>query len=567
MAANSVFDKLVSGLSSGERRDMLRRIASSATSPKPVPPAHEEAAIDLDEEYAQLGPLRRLIVLLVALFTGRERLSVVEGHLLRDLGRRVNSVLPHGLDVSGQQLRPGAVEDLRKLAGSSRQFSAVLARAMGRERKAFVAFLAGLHAPEPQARLEHDTDPFRIGAAQPELSESDVRRRSMNEIDDVTATLPPATRQRIYTDVRALHQLMTLSSFPFDRIITVFQPVPGGEPVAAPLSRIVDDLARLAAIFEGLRQDPSPVLFQSLGLFQEQDRLGEDDQAVETLVRERIDALVAAYNDVRAFERHYPLSDLVRIAHNNIHFRPTAPSGGEDWYAQWKSFWRERADEANRRYAYQRRIDATIGTARTTLGLDRVEPFPGYPPSGLDEPARHGLSAGILRLVMEQVVEDEVSAPVAVLYRDGEFYKADNRADMDRAWQNLQRLRTDVANLEVRLRPTGDLGMSWAQTLDRSIPADEARERQLVLVATIDSDASALLHRAVDVFRLLGDILQGVLYGTVGGRYDTISNLAQLGGRSTNGFAAKLEAAHVRCKAAADVLTDLQNVETSVQRA
>ncbi|HKJ86452.1 MAG TPA: DUF5312 family protein [Spirochaetia bacterium] len=564
MAEFTVFDKLVSSLSSSERRDMLQRIASSVQVAEPNSQVSDDRVIDLDESYRQMGLFRRLVVLLIAFFTGRERLSVVESYLLRDLGRKVNATLPHGFDSVQQQLRPGAAEDFRRLAESARRFSGVLGRVMGRERKAFVAFLAGLHAPEVQEQLVRDTDPFRIGAAQPELREGDVKRRALNEVEESIATLSPTLRQRIYTDVRSLHQLMTLSSFPFDRLISVFQPVAGGDAVPAPLSRIVDELARLAGVFEGLRQDPSGVLFEALGLFQEQDRLEEDDASVERIVQENVDSLSSAYSRIREFPVHYPLSDLVRIAHANIHFRPTTPGGGEDWLAHWKSFWRERVDSAHRRYAYQRRVDAIVGKAQTALNLTDVGQFPGYPPSGLDDPARHGLSTGILRSVMEEVYEREVAGPVGMLYREGEFYKSDNRADMDRAWHAMQRLATDVANLEVRLRPTGDLGMSWAQTEDDSIPADAARERQLVLVATIDSDASALLHRATETFRLLGEILQGVLYGTVGGRYDTVSNLAELGGRNAAAFTTKLESAHVKCKAVAEVLTDLQNTETSI---
>ncbi len=565
MAEFTVFDKLVSSLSSSERREMLQRIASSVEVVESDSVLSDEEVVDLDERFRQMGLFRRFIVVLIAFFTGRERLSVVESYLLRDLGRKVNARLPHGFDWVQQQLRPGAVEDFRQLADSARRFSGVLGRVMGRERKAFVAFLAGLHAPDVQEQLVRDTDPFRIGATQPELREGEVKRRALNEVEESIGTLSPTLRQRIYTDVRSLHQLMALSSFPFDRLISVFQPVAGGEPVPAPLSRIVDELARLSALFEGLRQDPSGVLFEALGLFQEQDRLQEDDAAVERIVQENVDSLSSAYARIREFPVRYPLNDLVRIAHANIHFRPTPPGGGEDWPAHWKSFWRERVDSAHRRYAYQRRIDAIVGKAQTALGLEVVDHFPGYPPSGLDEPARHGLSAGILRSVMNEVYEREIAGPVGAIYRDGEFYKSDNRADMDRAWRAMQRLATDVANQEVRLRPTGDLGMSWAQTEDDSISTDAAKERQLVLVATIDGDASALLHRATETFRLLGEILQGILYGTVGGRYDTVSNLAELGSRNAGAFMKKLESAHVKCKAVAEVLTDLQNTETSIE--
>ncbi len=566
MAAYSVFDKLVARLSSSERQTMLERIASSIKIAEPDDGLPDDEVIDLEESYRRMGLFRRFAIFLLAFFTGRDRLSVVEGYLLRDLARKVASAIPHGFDTVQLAFRPASVEDFRRLSERARRFAGVLARVMGRERRAFVAFLASIHAPEVQERLVADTDPFGIGAAQPELKDADVRRRALNEVDSITSTLSPQIRSRIYTDVRVLHQLMTLSAFPFDRLIAVFQPVAGGEPVPAPLSRVAEELARLSAVYEGMRPDPSPVLFEALGLYQNQDRLDEDDEVVEELVRRHVESLAAAYTEIREFGRRYPFTDLVRIAHANVHYRPTAAGGGEDWFAHWKGFWRDRAEDAWRRYSYQRRVDAVVSTAVSTLGLRGAEPFPGYPPSGLDEPARHALSMGILRASME-LCERELSAPIGALYRDGEFYKADNRAEMDRAWHAMKRLQTDVANMEVRLRPTGDLGMAWAQSGQDTLPAEAARERQLSLVATIDGEASAMVRRGVETFHLIGEILEGVLYGTVGGRYDTVANLSELGGRSPEGFAKRLEDAHVRSKAAAGILSDLLGVETSIEGA
>lgn len=567
MAEYSVFDKLVAGLSTSERRDMLQRIASSVKVIESDETPDEYATVDLEERFQRMSLLRRLVVILVAFFTGRELLSVVETYLLRDLGRTVNARLPHGLDTVQEQLRPGAMEDFTRVSEHCRRFADILSRVMGRERRAFVAFLASLHAPEAHERLVRDTDPFSIAAEQPELKEADVRRRALNEVEEAVSTLPPAIRQRIYTDVRGLHNLMLLSSFPFDRIRLAFEPAPGGDPVPVPISRIVDELARLAGIFEGLRQDPSPVLFEALALYEERDQLEGEDDTVERVVQEHVNRFAEAYEQIREFARRYPLVDLVRIAHANIHFRPTPPGGGEDWFNQWKGFWRDRVEETHRRYAYHRRVESLLSQARSALEVESIGAFPGYPPSGLDQPARHGLSMGLLKVFFDEVFDREVAGPVGVLYREGEFYKADNRAEMDRAWRAIERLQTDLANFEVRLRPTGDLGMAWRQANEDSMPADAARERRLSLVASIDGETSALLHRAVETLRLIGELIQGVLYGTVGGRYDTVSNLGELGGRSAAGYVKRLEQAHVRVKGTADALSDLQNVESTMDAA
>ena len=562
MASYSVFDKLVSGLSSNERRDMLERIASAVTLGPPDEEPEQDRVVDLNESFAQMGVFRRLIIIVTAFFSGRERNSIVEGYLLRDLSRRVNAALPGGLDAVQLALRPAAIDDFRKLSEDARVFSGILGRVMGKEHRSFVAFLAGLHAPDAQRQLVDDTDPFSVGGARPELSLVEVKRHTISALEGIVTTLSPKIRQRIYTDVRAAHHMMALSSFPFDRVIGAFEGAPGAEPIPAPLARLSEDLVRLANVFQGLRQEASPVLFQALSFYQEQDRLEESDEKLEAVVTEEVNQFSSAYQRIREFRKAYPIPDLVRLARSDINFKAVPGAGGEDWFAQWKGFWRDRIESQHRRYSYDRRLDGVVAKATELLNGRQVRVFPGYPPTGLDRPARHGLSAGLMSLVLGEVADHEILGPTGEIFREGEFYKADNRTDFDRAWSDLQQVKTEVANMEVRLRPTGDLGISWKQAQDDSLPAEAAEERQLSIIARIDSDASALLHRCVDTLRLLGEILQGVLYGTVGGRYDTISNLGELGGRDPAAFIKRLERAHVLSKGVADLLSDLQNVES-----
>ncbi len=568
MIASSVFDKLVGHLSSSERRDMLRRIASSVATAEPETVPADDSALDLDEAYRTMGVMRRFLIVLLAFFSGRDRSSIVEGYLLRDLARRVAATIPCGFDAAQHQFRAASASDFRMLADRARRFAGVVARVMGRERRSFIAFLVGLHAPEVQERLVSDADPFAIGAATPGIRDPDVKRRAHHEVEQITGTLSPDVRRRIYTDVRALHQLSALSSFPFDRIVGPFSPVGEGEPVPVPVRRIVDELSRLATVYDGLRPDPSGVLFEALGLSQEPDRLDGDDAAVEKLVQRNVEALAAAYSDIREIGRRYPLADLVRIGNGTVHARPAEAAGGEDWFAQWKGFWRDRVEEAHRRYSYQRRVDAAIETARSALELRSTDGFPGYPPTGLDQPTRHGLSAGILRVVMEGVFAHEIVPPLGALYRDGEFYNAENRIDLDRMWHSAERLRTDLATLEVRLQPAGDLGAAWNEASAAGLPQDAVGDRKSEIAASIDRDASTLVRGAIEIFHVLAQILEGVLAGTVGGRYDTVGNLDELAGeRSPVAFRKSLELAHARCAAAVGVLSDIHDAETSIEGA
>jgi hypothetical protein len=565
MAEFSVFDKLVGKLSSAERRSMLERIASSVEIAAPAAPeGGPEITVDVEAEYGKMGVLRRFIVVLVAMFTGRDKLSVVEARLLSDLRRRTASRTPD-FDSVRDQLRPSALESFRRLASSARHFAAPLSRVMGRERAPFIAFLAGLHAPDVQQRLLVDSDPFAVSEKNPELKENEVKRRAVLSMEETLVTLPAEIRSLIYHDVRAIHHLMALASFGFERLLQEFTPVAGGQAVPVPVVRVANDLGKLAGILNGLYPGPSPVLLEALSVYQEQDRLNETDEEVEGFLRRDVNEGNEAYAEIVSFAGRYPVSDLVRLGHGNIHWRCVPLSGGEDWFAVWKGFWQERIDSLYRRYSFKRRVDELSQEAHNTLRLADVRPFPGYPPSDLDNPAKHGLSLGLARAAFGEVYSKELQGPLTVLYRDGEFYKADNRSEFDDAMREIERVRTDIANLEVRLQPGGDLGILWNQTVDGSLDNDVAVERQLALANQIDADSSALVRRTINVFRTIGNVLEGVLYGTVGGRYDTVSNLGRLGGDNAKEVTRGLEGAHARSKAIAELLGEMINLESLKQ--
>ncbi len=566
MAEYSVFDKLVTRLSTSERKDMLERIASAVKPFEGEPDSTtEDHSVDLDNEYQRLGLLERLIVAIVALFTGRDKLSVVEGRLLREVRRRAASATSN-FDASRDLLRPSALEGFRSLANAARHFSGPLSRVMGRERAPFVAFLAGLHAPEVQQRLLTDADPYEIAEKAPELPTPDVRRRATLAVEEILVILPPQIRHLIYKDVRTLHHLMALSSFSFERITSEFTPTTGGDAIAVPLSRIADELGKLAGILKGLRPGPSALLLQAVSLYQDQDRLEETDERVEGLLQHDVDAARDAFGAIVDFAARYPIADLVRLAHSNIHWRAVPLSGGEDWFAVWKSFWKERVEHRFRTFAFKRQVENLLSDARRTLQMSSVEAFPGYPPSGLEHPAKHGLSLGVMRSILMELYAKNFKGPLTVLHDNGEFYKSDNRTEFDDVLRELEQLHTEIANLEVRLRPTGDLGMNWTKATSDTLSVEDAAERQKALANQLDADASALLRRAINTFRTLGELLQGVLYGAVGGRYDSVSNLGRLGGKESKEFIRTLESIHVRIKASGELLAELINAE-SLQRA
>lgn len=555
----SVFDKLVHNLSGHERREMLDRIRSSVEQPQEDgAPPEEPAVVDLELEYRKLGPLRRLVVLLTALFTGRERSDVVEQMLLRALARKVRDALPESFDATAVSLLPAFAMDVGTLAGHARHFASV-SHILARSRTTLVAFLFGLQAPSTQEELLHVVDLREIASAQPSLSDYSIKKHALASLDDLLAAIGSAKRQEVYHDVRLLHHLAALATYQFDHLVATFDG-PAGQQRAVPASRLAEELGKLAAILRGLWRAPSSALLEAICLYEHGEALSSQDgeATIQALV---IDSQRAAAG-IRAFVSKYPLADIIRLANRRMNYSVAQTAGGEDWFAQLRSFWRERIEDSYKRFVYERKQAQLLSQAAELLEVREVERFPGYPAGGPDGPTRHAVSLGLLRELFGPLYQNSIAPPLAQLFRDGQFYKADNRREFDEAYHEIDRVQTDIANFSSRLRPQGDFGASLENLMTSELSEEALGERRAEVYSAIDREAERVLKRAIDTLRALASILGGVLYGEVGGRYDTISNIGEIGGRSNSTLIHRLELCQGRLKSGADLIADLYNLET-----
>lgn len=557
----SVFDKLVTDLSRSERQDMLERIRSSVSADdEGAPPPDDVVSVDLEAEYQKMGLFRRFVVILRAFFGGRERTAVVEEQLLTQLARRVREAMPDEFHSSRLELLPEFASGLATVAGEAREFGPALSRSLGSERNGFVAFLFGLQLPMVQAELIRATDMDEIIRYEPALSDFAVKKRALAAIEEQLGTIGAKQRQYIYQDVRLLHHLHALASFPFDRMIATFEAEPGGQRQTVALTRLTEDLGRLASVTKGLWRAPSGALLEGLALYERHDSLGQDN--AEIMVEERLMALQRSAQGIRRFAGTYPLVDLLRLAHGNINHAVAAISGGEDWFAQLKSFWKDRVETAYRRFAYRRKQQAFLEQAQSLLEVASLSPFPGYPESGPSGATRHAVSTGVLYESFGNMYKEKIAPPLGVVFRDGQFYKADNRKEFDEAYQELDRVQTDLANFASRLRMQGDFGAGLNQLAANDLPEDVAQERRRGIYSAIDTAAESIVSRAIAAFRLLSTILSGILYGEIGGLYDSLSNIADIGGRNNPTVMRQLEVCQATLKSIADTVAELYNLET-----
>lgn len=563
MQAPSVFDSLVRGMSSDERRELLFRIEQSV--PGVTEPLTEEpdvTAVDVEREYNKLTLLQRIIMFVKALFLGKDRESLVHEHLLRELGHELDARISKLVDVRNRVFLPQFYLALQELAQAVAVLREPISMVMGPQKASFMAYLCGFEVSYLQEEILDATDPEKVEGGNSEMSDKDIKYRVNQNLHRVLDSLPTDGRKRMYQNSRALHSLHALVRFPLSDVIDLFRPVPDGQPVRCSFEALERPIARLTGVMSSLSKPVPRELIEATFLFANQDRVGSAED-LEVRLRVDLERANDALESIRQFNLNVPLFELTRYVTSDLDFLPETLDGGEDWFAQVRKFWEERVDREFRRFAYKRRRQLLITDAQDVCETSEIRSLRYYPSVDQDHSGRFSLSMGVLSSFLQNVFPGKINGPLKTLLIDGEFYKSENRADFTEAYNGILKAQDNIANLESRLRPPGDFAVSLDKLKgDSSGGVIVRRKKREGVVEAIDREAERILSKAISDLRTLAEVLNGILYGEAGGRFDTLSNLSDLGGRRNQLFMRNLDDALSKVSSAATVVAEIYDLES-----
>jgi|GEM_PF-1241306 len=563
------FDKLVSELSRNERKQMLERVRASArVVEEPLAQFREAPKVDLQAEVGRLGFLDRLFLFFRSLFAGKDRAEVIEEILIRDLGRSIQREAPGLIDPRAATARALLYQHLESLKHHAQVFHAPLSRALGSYGSSFYAFLCGFEMPHLQNQLEEETNPFRLSAVDPDLSEPEIRRRVFVNMEYNLEGMPADGRRRMYNNAQALSSLHELSTFQFDELLRGFQTTPEGDPLDCPFDYVRDPLTQLAGVMIGMEGFASARLVEALYLYLNQERFESPTSQVEHELGRQVKAASEALNGIRSFTSEVPLPLIVRFMHGSINYTPTRTSGGEEWFSRVKRFWQKRIERQYDNFLYAVKHKELQKRAGELLG-EAVEPVSAYrefvtAALGTDDDAlggRFALSLGTIEAFIAGPFNQQMHPPLKNLLIDGEFYKDDNRNEYNHAFETLTSIASQIDAFRVRLSKTGDFGLELQRVTRESHSSRAYLSAVAELVKRIDTRAQEIVRDFIESLDSVVEVLHGILYGEVGGKYDTIENLGQIGGRAHKRLMAQLDQTLTRAREVGELMREITQLE------
>lgn len=561
MADKSTFETLALELSPQERYELLermRRVAVPSTEPLFTRAKADADKVDYLASFKEFDIFTRLFITLRTLLGGPSRELLVRQRLVRGIERRIEARSPGLLEPRRRVLREPFYDQLSTLKSAARYFSETLSKALDKNRGPFFAFLASLEFESVHEELSVETDPDVFLERNALAADGDVRVAVNAALDSALARIDESQRRLMYLDVRSLHILKSLSVFPFDKFLSAFKPNAAGQRELSIYSAS-DLLSDLAAILTSLDTPPSGKLMETLIGFAHNEDFSNENFDIEGASRGELEKAEQALAAIRAFNARVPIEALLKLAYEDPNWQCATVGGGEDWFALFKAYWRERVDKRYQRFSSERRLALLESEMTAMVGHEQESYFESLfdeeghdsPPIGFAKPLR------FLAAFYHRTFLSDINRCLKLILLEGEFYKRDNRLDFTDAYNELLQLGETLKAFDARLSPNGEYGMAYRQAVNELAPNVSRRKRIDQAVRAANGAAEAIITHAAESMTKMHIILKGVLAGDARGRYDSLANISRLDGRANADFIKSLEAAKDRLERACHFLEEM----------
>jgi hypothetical protein len=564
----SVFDTLVSQLSTNERREMLVRLSQEYTaSDEPIyTEAPEEPGVDLKEKYRTLSFFQKIILFLRSIISGRDRETVMEDFILKKIGKDIQSKIPNMVNISQNVFTSTFGEKIQILGKASRFFLDPLNRIMGSDFPEFTAFLSGMEDETYNRELFMATNPYKIAEANPDLKNRDIKRIMEGNLRDLLEQYPGRLKKKMYRNARFLQALFGFASFPFSKIESRFMPLEESVPLECPIFELKEELQELGDIMHSMKFSPSSELLNAIFLFAYNEKLSKENYDLAEDMQKKLKRANEAFNNIREFNQSFPWVSILRYATGNVYYRPAVIGGGEDWFMQFKQFWSKRLDKIYLEYDTKRQRQDLLSEMRTLFDLETIKTFDALSLNNPKGKNCYAISLSFTKTFFSEVFPARFNRPLKILLLDGDFYKENNREEYTDTYNSLLKMKGRIELLEGRFGPEGDIGMPLNALDSESVPDHVRKKRSEAILQIARQDSEELIQRFLKDLKIIEEVLNGILYGEIGGRYDTLSNLGQIEGRSNKKYMKDLDNVLRVTREARDILGRVYDLEKSISR-
>ena len=559
MAEKNSFDQLVSGLSSDERKEMLQKMQGAGGDPEqeslaPIDLGGDES-ISFEVQLKNESIFFRLWLWIKSLITNTPSETLFNDYKVAEIARNIERAAPDVIDYKRKLLVStffNRLTDLKKCADFFKPYCSLIDNEGD-----FYVFLGTLGMPQIAEQMSNDVDPYSIPleqGAKPEQRVTLLRR-----MDDVMANIPTDQKATMYACARGSEWLAQFVKLPFNRFLAQFSSVVEGEYTCS-FKNAETEITEFARVLCNGLNIPKEVL-ESLYLYYQENGHKKTEATATDSAEEFIERAHNQLSMMHGFLTAVPMRSVGRVVRGDVRWSPDNFTGAEDWFVKYKMGWKKLFDQKWEARSNDCKKEILRQSLKKYFDRDKFPLLPDRPWASFwgDLHFRYELTGGFLCWYFrEQFPTHELT--LKTVMTEGNFMQKDNRTEFTEAFNEYVQVSIGLETVRRNCESGGEVGALFKKLEnERTLQSQQKAEQTM---HSCESDIGHLLYKFGEASRRMTLVMAGICGVSSDSRYDSLTNMDELGGKENALFRKRLQIARDSLDHAFEIVKELEPIDT-----
>jgi len=527
------FDRLVAGLSSEDRTNMLDRINKTSA---PSVQFTETETPDKDKNvtlllrYKDESIFYKFIVWLRGIIYKKETVKIYNEDLLASIAKKVDRNHPGILNHHIKSLDTVFYQRLRSLKDAADFFKPYF-NFIDENPGDFYVFLSSFVTPELAQEINQTADPFTLDFEVEPTNE--VRNRLIKKMDDILKGIDGQAKSSMYYAVCSVNWLKQFSKLPFLHFQSQFTNLTG-DTYTCPYKNAVNDYEAFAAVFSNIHPVQNEVL-EAMLLFAQRKEIKKNanaqDKDIERTVKEFLAQANQHFATIQMFISGVPIIKVGKIINEDYDWLPGNITGVEAWFPSFRAHWKKIIEIRWNDWIRERKKNMLSHKLKNDFGLD-VFPVMRYKPWSalwMQVPFVYELSGGFITW-FTYTYFDEIIPTLNEVMMEGVFIRSENRVEYSEGLNLFVQSNNRVIELMERLAPGGEFGTMFDEFATSRIRSFQVQNQIDSMMSTTEAEIHGIIDDFVKGSKMMEHVFKGIMDEKKENGYDGLQNYTVIKG-------------------------------------
>lgn len=558
------FDRLVAGLSSEDRSNMLERINKTSTpSVQFIETENQENEknYSLHLRYKDESLFYKFIVWLRGLISKKETIKIYNEDVLASIAKKVDRNHPGLITHRIKCLDSVFYQHLKSLKEAADFFKPYFSF-IDENPGDFYVFLSSFVTPQLSQSINEEADPFTLDFEVEPTNE--VRNRLLKKMDDILKNFDGQAKNSMYYAVSSVNWLKQFSKLPYLHFQSQFTNITGSS-FTCPYKNAINDYEAFAAVFANIHPVQNEVLEAMLLFSQRKDlKKNAQEKDIERTVKEFLAQANQHFATIQMFISGVPVIKIGKIINEDYDWLPGNTTGVEAWFPSFRAQWRKILEIRWNDWIRERKKNMLSQKLKSDFGLDDFPPMRYKPWSDLwiRVPFTYELTGGFISWFAYEIF-DEIIPTLNEVMMEGVFIRSENRVEYSEGLNFFVQANNRMIELMGRLAPGGEFGALFDEFATSRIRSFQVQNQIDSMMSTTESEIREIIEDFVKGSKMMERVFKGIMDETKEKDYDGLQNYTMIKGHQNRIWRDRLAEIRVILKKTLFYLTELEPIDSA----